>query len=325
MIRIESIAAYLPGAPIPSEAIEQKLGWKPGWIEKNSGVETRYHVGPLDTTVSMAVNALQSVLDQSGVKPEDIDLLICASGTFDQPIPHNSCLIKQQIGWEHLRMPCFDVDSTCLSYLNALEVAAALIETGRYQRIAIVNSEVGSLSMNPEDKKTQSLFGDAAVASLVVKGSQARPTPTYFINFAEGARYAQVPAGGVAMRRTHGQNPLEAYHFQMDGRRLLKLTFKHVDDFIHNVQTRFSRCITDYSQIVIHQASKLGSEIFAKRFKLGDDILHRNLPKYGNCISSSIPLGLWDVVREGKVQAGDEVLLMGTAAGLSMGGVVVEV
>jgi len=301
------------------------MGWPAGWIEKNSGVETRYHASPTDSVIGMGAQALSSALAQADLGPGDLDLLLFAAGSIDYPIPHSACLLKAELGWTQYDFPAFDVDATCLSFLNGLEVAAAFIESGRYARVAIVTSELPSRSLNPEDRKTYSLFGDGAVAAIVGRSQIDRPTDTYFVNYAEGAKLAMLPAGGNAMRLNHRQNPEADYYFQMKGRHLLKLTFKHLDQFIASVEARFGRSIRDYARIIPHQASRLGMDMFIKRFGLPGGQVQLNLPRYGNCIAASIPLGLCDAVVEEGLPPGSEVILMGTAAGLSMGAITLEV
>lgn len=324
MIKVRAIASYLPGAPVRSAELEQRLGWPTGWIEKNSGVHTRHWVGPQDHVADLAARAVQAVLAEADLTPPAVDLLLVAGGTFDHPIPHTSCLVKEALGWQAHALPCFDIDATCLSFLNGLEVAAAFLESGRYRRILLVSSEIASRSLDPQDRKTYSLFGDAAVAA-VLEASTGRATPTYFVNYAAGARYAIVPAGGNAMRLTHAHNPPESYLFQMQGRSLIKLTFAHLDAFIAGVEARFGRSLHDYDHIVVHQASRLGVDLFIKRFGLDRTRVHLNLPRYGNCISASIPLSLSDLLHTGAAQAGQHIILMGTAAGLSMGAVALEI
>jgi 3-oxoacyl-[acyl-carrier-protein] synthase-3 len=324
MINVQAIAAYLPGSPIPSQDLAQRLGWPSGWIEANSGVHTRHFASEADSNASMGAKALQRALDQAELGPSALDLLIFASASCDHLIPHTACLVKQALGWEAYDLPCFDLDATCLSYLSALEVAASLLESGRYRRIAVVNSEIASRSLNPDDRKTYSLFGDAAVATILGVAADGRPTPAYFVTHAAGARYAIIPAGGNAMRLTHPHNPAEAYFFQMQGRHLIKLTFAHVDAFVAQIEARFGRALQDYDRVVVHQASLLGVELFIKRFGLDRSKVHLNLPRYGNCISASIPLGLWDLLSAGAVQPGEHIILMGTAAGLSIGAVALD-
>ncbi|MEM7656651.1 MAG: ketoacyl-ACP synthase III [Bacteroidota bacterium] len=324
MIRVKSIAKYLPGPPIHSHEIEERLGWKPGWIEKNSGVMTRYHASAEDSLISMGKQALQQALDQVDMPAEELDLLIFASACFEHPIPHTACLLKQAMDWNHLPFPAFDVDGTCLGFLHALEIASAFIETGRYANIAIVNSEMASRSLDPEDQKTYSLFGDGAVATIVTAGTLPQPNQSYFINFSEGARFAHVPAGGSEMLLTRLSNPPASYFFKMEGRKLLKLTFQQLDNFIHTVEDRFQQAVGTYAKIIPHQASRLGMDMFLKRFNLTDQQVHLNLHRYGNCISASIPLGLCDLIQEEGMAPHQEIILMGTAAGLTMGAITLE-
>ena len=324
-MHLKAIAKYLPGPPISSAEIEQRLGWPVGWIEQNSGVLTRHHAGPEDSVTGMGAVALQAALTRAEWGPGELDLLLFAAASYDYPIPHTACLLKAELGWEAYDFPAFDVDATCLSFLNACEIAAAFIESGRYRRVAIVTSELSSRSLDPADRKTYSLFGDGAVAALLEPGNRDRPTGTYFVNHAAGAKLAWVPAGGNATLANRSQTPDEDYYFNMQGRHLLKLTFEHIGAFIEGVEAKMGRSIKTFAKIIPHQASRLGMEMFLKRFGLDPAQVQLNLHRYGNCIAASIPLGLCDLVNETGIESGSEVILMGTAAGLSMGAVTLEV
>ena len=166
-IKIRSIASYIPSQKISSEKLEQQLGLPKGWVMKANGVQNRYHVAAHETGAYMGAKALQKALDKAGLQFEDLDLLIDASGSFDHPIPHNACLIPKEMGILDAGIPCWDIDSTCLGFVTALDTASYLLEGKRYKNIAIVNSEIASKSLNPNDPKTATLFGDAATAAIV--------------------------------------------------------------------------------------------------------------------------------------------------------------
>jgi 3-oxoacyl-[acyl-carrier-protein] synthase-3 len=321
-IHLKACTRILPGRCIASEELEQQRGLPPGWAIKNTGVAHRYWADAADNISSISAAALRAALLEAGLSSKNLDLLLYAGGSYDHPIPYNACLIKQALGEEQADFPCFDIDGTCLSFLHALDVAHLYLQHRGMQRVAIVCTELSSRALNPADPKTYTLFGDAAVA-LILEASVEQgyePSPAYFINQAEGAQLALVPTGGSKRRGLEPDTDPASFFFQMNGRQLLALTLRHLDDFLNELQKRTGRALPDYTYIVPHQASKIGNVFFMQQYGLQEQQVINTLSRYGNCVAASIPLGLYELHQSGRLRAGQEVLLIGTAAGVSMGG-----
>lgn len=322
-VNLKSCTASFPGKKIESSSLEKKLDLPTGWSEKNSGVISRYWCDLGETVAKLAAKTLQQTLNAANLKLNELDLLIFAGGSFDHPIPYNACLIKQLLDAEKALFPCFDVDSTCLSFINALDIAHLYLQQGRYNRIAIVSAELPSSSLNPADPKTFTLFGDAAVAIILEATAGENtylPGVAHFVNFSEGADLAMVPAGGIKQPGFTSNVPRDAFYFQMDGRKLIALTLRVLDDFVETWKKLSGRELVDYDWIVPHQTSKFGNEVFLHRFNIPAEKVLFSLPYFGNCVSASIPLGLNELYSAGKIKPGSKVLLLGSAAGLSIGG-----
>jgi len=322
-INIRAIEKYLPGSPVDSLSMEKELGWKEGWTVKNTGVETRHRAGVNETIATMGAHALTKTLNSAACKLSELDLLIYAGGSYDHPIPYNACLIKHEVSKQHEPLACFDVDATCLSFLHALDIAHLYLQSGRCKRIAIVSAELSSRSLNPKDPKTYSLFGDAAVAVILEASANEGYTPgaAQFINYSDGAKLAIIPTGGLVNSGMDASTVKESYYFQMDGKKLIKFTQRTIDGFIENYEKAAGRKLKEYDFIVPHQPSKFGNDLFVKQFELDPSKVIFNLPKYGNCISASIPLGLEEIVKENTSLKNKNLLLIGTAAGLSYGAI----
>jgi 3-oxoacyl-[acyl-carrier-protein] synthase-3 len=320
-IKIRAIEKYLPGAPVTSGSLEQKLQLPVGWIEKNSGVTTRYWAGKQESVSTMGAEALRQALATADLTLADLDLLIAAGASYDYPIPFNAALIKKQLDSHQAPTPCFDIDSTCLSFLHALDVAHLYLQHRNVRRIAIVNAELASRSLNPLDAKTYSLFGDAAVAVILEAGETEgyRSLGSYFQNYTEGVELAKVPAGGAV---EPGLNTApDLFYFQMQGKQMIKLTLEKLEDFMAGHVRQTGIQLPDYDFIIPHQTSRIGNELFTRKYSLEPERLILTLPSCGNCISASIPLGLEELYHSNRIQPGANVLLAGSAAGLSLGAV----
>ena len=321
-IHLKSCTRILPGQPISSAQLEAQSGLAAGWAEKNTGVLRRHWANPSENVTSLAATALQLALDEAQLNCADLDMLLYAGASFDHPIPHNACLIKQALEQEGTAaFPCFDVDGTCLSFLHAMDIAHLYIQHRGFRRVAIVSAELPSRALNPADAKTYTLFGDAAVA-VILEATETggyEPFPAYFINQSEGAQLAMVPVGGIKNRGLELDPAEGAHYFQMNGRQLISMTLRHLDDFLSVLAQKTGQTLSQYNYIVPHQASRFGNEYFMQRYGLSDEQVINTLSDYGNCVSASIPLGIFELYQQGRLQAGKDVLLIGTAAGLSIG------
>ncbi len=325
--RIKSIAKYLPGKAISAQTIEESANMPTGWVMKNSGVAYRHRACGCDSVVKMGAKALSAAFTQAGIRMTDVQQLIFASGTYDYPIPYNACLLKKEMQAEDAMTPCFDIDATCLSFLTALDVGLSMLHSPDKQRLALVTSEISSKSLNIEDFKTYSLFGDAAAACIIEKGGgegSFSHLASVFENYCEGADLAKVEAGGNMLLGNNGDVAKEKYFFNMQGRKLVQLTFKYLDAFVKRIEAKTGFELHEFDHIIPHQASKFGNQLFAKRYNLRPKQVHNGLERYGNCISASIALGFEEVMNEKGVKPGEKVILMGTAAGLSLGAVALQ-
>ncbi len=320
-INIRAIEKYLPGSAVHSDALEEQLHLPKGWIEKNSGVVTRYWARNDESVSLLGAKALRRALAQAQLDLSDIDLLIAAGASYDYPVPFNAALMKQQLDTHAAKVPCFDVDSTCLSFLHALDIAHLYLMHRNVTRIAIVSAELASRSLNPQDYTTYTLFGDAAVAVILESSTAAGYTPvgSCFRNYTEGVDWAKVAAGG-AVEPGNTADP-SLFYFQMQGKSMIRLTLEKLDGFkqAHVQQTQREWNAHDF--ILPHQTSRIGNELFMRKYDLNPERVIRTLADYGNCISASIPLCLEKLCKTHQLREGTSVLLAGSAAGLSLGAV----
>jgi 3-oxoacyl-[acyl-carrier-protein] synthase-3 len=277
----------------------------------------------------MGAQALQAALGEAGLQYADLDLLISAAGSFDHPIPHQACLIPGQMGLPPGHAPCFDVDATCLSFVTALDVATALMAAGRYRRIAIVTAEIASRSLNPADEETFTLLADGAAAAVIEAAEPGSPGSIRVLGalmrtFPQGAAFTMVPGGGNALHPIDRSLPGTAFTFHMKGREVLRMAMEQLPDFLQDLYAPLPFALAETDLIIPHQASRVGLAFFQKLAGLRQEQVWTNLEHYGNCIAASIPLGLHDAIRAGALGPGQRFALMGTAAGLSIGGLVLE-
>ena len=320
-IKIEAIEKYLPSKKVASFELDDKCKAPRGRIEKNTGVAYRHYANTTETVCEMGANALKKALAKAHLQPIHLDLLISCSAAYDYPIPHNSVVIKSKITNDTSTFNCFDVDATCLSFLNTLDIAHLYLKTGKYKRIALVCSEIASLALTPQNEKVFGLFGDAAVAMIITSHETDGYEPLYcdFENFVSGALLAKVPIGGAINRGMDETSENPNFYFDMDGKSMIRLTQKHINNFTRKAEKQLNKRIADFDYCVTHQTSRWGNEFFLRNYQVESHKVIETLQKYGNCIAASIPLGLEELYNRNQILKNKDVFILGSGAGLTFG------
>lgn len=322
-LQILAMGKYLPSHQVSSTELESQLNLSPGWIEAKNGVSVRHYVTH-ESNSDLGAQALQRALDKAKLAYEDLDLLINASGSYDYPIPETSALIQAKMGQGNSGMPSFTVDATCLSFVTALDVAGAFLASGRYRTIAIVSAEVSSKSLNPTEKESATLLGDGAAAAIVqlAPDSGSALLSSAMETYGSGAMYTHVRGGGNVCHPRDPEVNKADFTFHMDGPAVLGSAFRRLRPFVKKLFAELDFNLQDVDLFVPHQASKVALEKAQHFFRLSDAQFANYLAQHGNCIAASIPMALHDAIEAGRIQRGGRICLLGTAAGLSVGGAV---
>jgi 3-oxoacyl-[acyl-carrier-protein] synthase-3 len=324
-IKISGTGVYLPKA-ISSEELELKHSIKKGWSEKYSGVKNRHHVTD-ESNGFMGARAAEDALKDASVKLEDIDMLISASGTYDYPLPNQSSMIKYHLkGGNDYDFPAMDIDCTCLSFVAGLDMASKLLDGQSYKRILLVSSEIASKGLDASNWETQTLFGDGAAAVVLTYNPSSESTiiKGQHKNYSEGVFHSMIEGGGSVNYYDDKPFNKELHSFKMSGKKLLRLAKKKINPFVTSFFDDLDYTIQDVDVIIPHQASKLGLEMFKKMQLLSDKKVMSSLAENGNCIAASIPITLHNTIKQGKLIRGQTCLLIGTAAGFSIGALLFE-
>ncbi|MBI3172884.1 MAG: ketoacyl-ACP synthase III [Chloroflexi bacterium] len=322
-LKIIGLGRYLPARIVPSSELEKICNLPAGWVERHNGVRERRWVTD-ETSSYMAAQAACEALDEAGLKPSDLSLIINASGTGEQAIPDTGALIQRQLGLGKSGIPAMTVHNTCLSFVAAMDVAANFLSAGRYKHILIASADVASCGINPKEPESASLVGDAAAAVVVTRsgaGDRSMVHNAHLKTYGDGAYLTAIMGGGS------GRHPGKPNHnpdddlFHMDGPAVLRMARGIAPDYLEELYPGLSKSLVDIDVVVPHQASKVGLMMLS-RFGWPQDRIMSTLETLGNCVAASIPSTLYQAVRDGKIQRGNKVLMVGTGAGLSIGGLV---
>lgn len=322
-VRIAGVGKYLPERIVSNAELEKRLELPEGWIARRTGVlERRY--ARHETSVFQAAQAAKQALEDASVSIMDIDAIIGASSVPQQAIPCTAALLQRELGAPDGMSACFDVSATCLGFLFALHQAALYIVSGFYKRVLIFSSEIASPSLNPKEPESMSLFGDAAAAVVVEASKTSDILGASFKTFSSGAHHTQILGGGT-LHRPNLTAPESACNlFHMDGPGVFKQAARTMKPFVDALLAQAGWTYHEVDYFVPHQASGHAVTSISQHMGFTPEQIIFNLPLRGNCVAASIPLALAEAVQEGKIRRGQKLVLAGTAAGLTLGAVLLR-
>jgi 3-oxoacyl-[acyl-carrier-protein] synthase III len=327
-LRIAGTGHFLPHTTLTSSAIDQRYGRSPGKTAKRTGIETRPIVRG-ETSSSMAVLAAREALVLAKMKAEDIDLIISACAVPEQPIPAMAPLIQAGLGLGKSGIPAFDVNASCLSFITAFDLASQLIALGRNRNILIVSSEIASRALPwKDDPDTAAMFGDGAAAAILsaAPDQSGGVVATHMETWSEGYDDCELAAGGT--RFDFHQEPEEfakAAHFTMDGKAAYKLAARVIGPFMERLLAKACWSLDDIDLVVPHQASRGALDHLVAKLKIPRGKIVDIIATHGNQIAASIPMALHNGFQQDRIKRGMKVMLIGTSAGFSIGGLCMEI
>jgi len=323
-LKILGVGRYVPSRVVTAEELAKRVGIEADWILRNQGVEERRWVTH-ETASQMGALAAREALQNAGLEPGDLNLILNASGTQQQAIPDGAALIQRELDLGESGVPGFSVHATCLSFMVGLDMASHLLTTGAHEHILVVSSDISSCALDFTEPEACTLFGDMAAAVVVGRADGDSPSCIHasrLETFGVGAELTHIPGGGTAKHPNDPATRPEDNLFHMQGRKVARLSIKHGGDFLERLQPGLSSSLGDIDLVIPHQASKLGLRLMARHYGFGEDKLVSIIERYGNCVAASIPGALYEAVITGRLNRGDKVLLLGTGAGLSIGGMI---
>lgn len=279
--------------------------------------QTRYRLAEGETLLDLCEIAVKDALKDAGVTITDIDCIIGGMATPLQLIPCNAALIHERVA-KGTEIPAMDVNTTCTSFVSALDVASYLIDAGRYERILIVSGDSASAALNPNQEESYELFSDA-VSAFVVGKTEEEQGVIYAAQrtWSEGAHDTEIRGGGgLQTAFLFNEDNKEDYYFDMKGIKVLKLTARKLPGLLKDTLEKAKVSMDDIDVIVPHQASK-ALDMIIPHLGLQDKQYINCVKEYGNMVSASIPFTLCKAIHDKLVVPGDNVMLFGTAAGLT--------
>lgn len=318
---ISGIGVHVPQRILTNDDISQFLDTSDDWIRSRTGIRERRIATVAEAPSDLGVPAAVRALDMAGVSPREIELVVSSSLIPDMVFPATAAVIAERIGAREAG--AFDVQAGCTGFVYALATAAAFIGAGMYRRVLVVGAETVSRGLDWEDRRTCVLFGDGAGAVVVERSADHELFTFDLGNDGSGAGKLSMPAGGARRPATHDSVSRREHFLKMDGPEVFRFATRTVAESCLRVLQNAGLTVDDVDLFVPHQANQRIIASAVRRLGIAEDRVFTNLDRYGNTSCASIPLCLEEAMENGRLAAGQRLLLAGFGAGLSWGSAVV--
>ena len=313
----------LPEKVITNFDLEKLVDTSDQWITDRTGIKERRQAAPGETTSSLSVRAAHQALDMAGLKPQDLDLIICSTISPDMPLPSTAALIQRDLG---ARGCCaFDLAAACSGFLFGMTVADTFIKTAKAKYVLVIGAELLSRYLDYQDRATCVIFGDGVAAGVM--GPVEPPSGILAEEMHTEGAYAEhlfIPAGGTAKPATCQTVQDREHYIKMRGNELFKVAVRSMEEVSRRVLQEAGVCAEQLDLFIPHQANQRITDAVRDRLGVSPEKVYSNISRIGNTSSASIPICLDECVRSGRIKKGDLILMSAFGAGVTWGAVLMR-
>ncbi|MGC1901298.1 MAG: beta-ketoacyl-ACP synthase III, partial [Pseudolabrys sp.] len=319
---ITAVHGYLPPDLLTNAELARMVDTSDAWITERTGIKERHILrGEGLGTSHMAAEAVRGLLQKTGTKPDEVDLLICATTTPDMQFPSTANLICEMVGVRNVGS--FDVQAACSGFLYSLTIAAQFIANGTARKVVVVGADKMSSIIDYRDRATCVLFGDAAGAVLLEPNDVGYGIMDSLIRSdGSGMIHLHQKAGGSRMPPTTETVAKRLHYVHQEGAAVYKFAIAKMAEVAGEIMSRNNLRADMIDWLVPHQANKRIIESTAERMGLPMDKVMVTIHKFGNTTNATIPLCLWDY--EPKLKRGDRLVLAAFGGGFTWAGSYVQ-
>jgi 3-oxoacyl-[acyl-carrier-protein] synthase III len=323
-VYIRSLATYVPPRLLTNSDLEKMVDTTDEWILQRTGIRERHIVDPGVATSDLAKEAALKAIEQAGLTPNDIGLIVVGTVTPDMLFPSTACLVQHKIGARHAWG--FDLSAACSAFTYALTAASQIVSAGCHDHALVIGADVMSSIIDYKDRATCVLFGDGAGAMVVSAATAGEPSLVDFEHEIDGGGGPALcmPAGGSLRPPTHETVEQRLHYVKQDGGTVFKFAVRKTEEISRRIMERNQISAADLDLFVSHQANR--RIITSATEKLGIDPAKVviNIERFGNTTAATIPLALNDARADGRLKKGDLVLLASVGAGFTVGSVLLR-
>ena len=317
-VGIAGLGRYVPDRHLTNFDLEKMVDTSDEWIVQRTGIRERRIAAPDQVTSSLALAAARQALDDAKMAPEELDLVICATVTGDQPFPATACRLGLDLGAK--RAGGFDLGAACSGFVFGSQVAAGMIQSGQAKTILVVGAEILSRILDYTDRNTCVLFGDGAGAAVYTSLDRAGRGEFLGGSIAmEGGAEGVLaqPAGGSRHPATASTVEQRLHYMKMGGTKVFRFAVRVFAELVQGVIDKYGR--DQIGLIVPHQVNQRIIESAMEQIGLPMDMVFTNIDRYGNTSAASVPIALREALEAGRLQKGKLVVMPAFGAGMAWG------
>jgi 3-oxoacyl-[acyl-carrier-protein] synthase III len=303
---IVGIGRYLPEKIVTNADLEKIMDTSDEWIRTRTGIEERRIADDNTNTSDMGFEAAQKAIQNAGITPEDIDLILVATVTPDQPFPSVACMLQERLGAK--KAAAMDVSAACAGFMYGIITGKQFVESGAYKHVLVVGVEKLSRITDWNDRNTAVLFGDGAGAVIVGEVSEGR-----------GILSFELGADGTGSKHLYQDE-----YIIMNGREVFKFAVRQMGESCINVLEKAGLTKEDVDFLIPHQANIRIMEASRQRLELPVEKMSKTVHKYGNTSAASIPISIVEEIEAGRIKDDDLIVMVGFGGGLTWGAIAIR-
>jgi 3-oxoacyl-[acyl-carrier-protein] synthase-3 len=318
---ITALGCYAPPRVLTNFDLEKMVSTNNEWIVERTGIAERHIAAPDVATSDLAVEAARAALEQRGLSPEEIDVIIVCTVTPDMLFPATACLVQDRLG--ATKAWGFDLSAACSGFIYGLQTGAALVKSGAHRRVLVIGADTMSRILDYTDRATCILFGDGAGAMLI-EAATPESAGLGFIDFigqidGSGGDFLKMPAGGSRLPASAETVEARQHFVKQQGQQVFKYAVRQMFDLCEAVLSRNGFTAKDVAVMIPHQANRRIIDATGERLGLRPEQVVIDIGKYGNTTAATLPLATQDAILEGRLKKGDLVLFATVGAGYTSG------
>lgn len=320
--KISGVGAYVPENVFTNFDLEKMLDTSDEWIQQRTGIVKRHWVSPETATSDLALKASEEALADAGLKAQDIDMIILATLSPDHDFPGCGCFLQHKLGLSDI--PAFDIRQQCSGFIYGLSMAKCFIESGQYQNILLVGAEIHSkgLDKTPNGRNVAVLFGDGAGAAVISRSDDDSELVGFDLHAqGEHAKELWVSAPGYAHpgkeRITKEMLDEGLQYPYMNGRNVFTHAVKRMSESLSNTLKKNEMSVESIDLFLFHQANMRINDKVGEYMGIDQEKVFNTIQDYGNTTAATIPIGMRDAKRAGRLKKGMTVGLAAFGAGFT--------
>ncbi len=323
-VRIAGTGLGVPSTVVTNHDLEQRLDTSDEWIVQRTGIRERRIARSDESTLAFALDASRNALENAGIEPQQLDLIVVCTITPEHTLPSTSCELQAALGCG--KIPAFDLVAACSGFVYGLVTAAQYIASGLARHVLLVGAETMTRMIDMEERSTAVLFGDGAGAAVLSATDDPQQGILHAVLGAdgEGGKLLWVPAGGSAEPPSERTLAERLHYVRMRGREVYRFAVTQMNNLIARTLDEAGVRPDDVALLIPHQSNLRIIESACQKNGFPRDRVLINIDRYANTSAASIPIALDEARREGRLKEGDLVLMVAFGAGLTWGSALVR-